>query len=78
MYYVTAIESNGQRTALLLGPFRTHGAALAQVSRARSWAWEHAPRHAHGALFGTSRHKTGHPPGRFNDEIGYTGPGELP
>lgn len=46
-YYVTAV--NGKKTSYLLGPYRTHAEALANVERGRrlaceadTWAWFYA------------------------------------
>jgi hypothetical protein len=50
-YYVTVRD--GGRTALLLGPFQSHKAALAQVGRGRKLADEATPWAAFYA-FGTS------------------------
>lgn len=77
MFYVSVMDHSGQRQTIALGPFRTHGAALARVEDVRRYVQEHF-REGVWARFGTCRRKYDHPPGRFNDELAYDGPGELP
>lgn len=73
-YFVSAID--GTRTAIVAGPFNTHGAALAQVEKVRKIFTDDNPK-AHFVAFGTCRHKTarhGVIPARLakvNDLIGY-------
>lgn len=74
-FYVSVVD--GARSSLLLGPFNTHGAALAHVEPTRRRAVADDPR-AHFYAFGTCRHRTARAPGRLNDQLDYTGPGRLP
>lgn len=59
-FYVSAIKY--ERKALVCGPFRNHGAALAKVESARKVARDlfHDVDHFSTA-WGTCQHKTGHP-----------------
>lgn len=77
MFYVSILDHSGQRDVMALGPFRTHGAALARVNDVERYVCEHF-REGHWARFGTCRRKTDHAPARFNAELGYDGPGALP
>lgn len=70
MFFVSIKDNSGQRSVMAFGPFRTHGAALAQVDTVRRYVCEHF-REGHWARFGTCRAKTAHAPGRFNNELDY-------
>lgn len=78
MFYTSVKDHAGQRSVLALGPFRTHGGALARVDEVRRFVHEHFPREAPWCAYGTCRAKTRHAPGKFNDQLDYQGPGELP
>lgn len=71
-FYVTA--ELGSRRAVLVGPYGTHGEALANVDRVRVWALDNDVTDAAFAGFGTARlvAKPGCSlrPGKFNDRIG--------
>lgn len=76
MSYYVAVHRNSDRR-LALGPFNTHGAALAQVERVR---WFVTERDRDGAWYsyGTARHPAGRPPGVLNTAMDYEGPGGIP
>lgn len=79
-FYVSVKGTNraGKGKALLaLGPFTTHGGALAQVDRVRRYVVEKY-RDGWTYAYGTCREKISHNPGALNDALGYEGPGELP
>lgn len=66
-FYVSVID--GTRKGLLLGPYDTHEAALANVDRAKAEA-EAVDPFAHFYAFGTSRLAGNHlPAGRLNDRL---------
>lgn len=71
MHYVSILDNGGQRSVMALGPFRTHGAALARVDDVRRYVCDNF-REGHWARFGTCRRKTDHAPGRFNEALDYT------
>jgi hypothetical protein len=77
-FYVTV--RNGSRKGFLLGPYETHGEALANVDRSRRHVEDHHA-YAWGWGFGTAKAtaKPGRrlPPGKLNDRIGLTGEGEA-
>ncbi len=67
-FYVSVVD--GQRFALVLGPFSAHQEAKASVERVRSYVTEHDWRGAFYA-YGTSRVRDGElPAGRLNSELG--------
>lgn len=70
MFYVSIKDNSGERSVLALGPFRTHGAALARVDDVNRFVCERY-REGHWCGFGTARHKTSHAPGKFNDALDY-------
>jgi hypothetical protein len=70
VFYVSVESHAGDRHVLALGPFRTHGAALAEVERVKRFVCERF-REGHWCGFGTCRTKTEHPTGRFNRELSY-------
>lgn len=76
-FYVSVEDHGGGRHVLALGPFNTHGAALERVDEVRRWVCDHF-REGHWCGFGTARHRNGRPAGKFNDELGYDGPGGRP
>lgn len=81
MFYVSVLDHSGQRSVMALGPFRTHGQALKLVPTVKRFVLDSGlfPRHDTAwARFGTCRRATDHPAGRFNNELGYAGPGSLP
>jgi hypothetical protein len=59
--------SSGYR--LVLGPFRTHGAAVARVEEVRRYVRDN-DRDGHWYGYGTCRHANGHEPGVLNDRLG--------
>lgn len=79
MYFVTALHPT-RGHAFLAGPYRTHGAALAQVDRCSRVARTLAPVEMFDAGFGTARvvRTRRMIVGKLNDRIGYDGPGSLP
>ena len=75
-YYVTVRDR--QRVGFLVGPFNTHGAALAQVEPAREAAKE-VNSDAHWFAFGTAHDKISRARvGRLNDRVNYQGTERLP
>lgn len=70
-FYVSAIKR--KQKALVLGPFRRHGDALAAVEPAK-----HAARNvfsdvdAFDTTWGTARDKQGHPAGKLNAHLDVT------
>lgn len=71
MFYASVTDHSGRRFVLAVGPFHTHGAALACVDAVRRFCDEHFRRDAPWAAYGTCSTKTDHPAGRFNDQLGY-------
>lgn len=70
-FYVSAIK--GARKALVLGPFRRHGDALAAVQPAKAAADKvFCDVDAFDTLWGTARNATGHRPGKLNDHLDVT------
>lgn len=68
-FYVSAID--GRKKALLVGPYRRHGDALADVKKVRKWAADNTREGKWGGVaYGTARDKTRHDLGRFNDHVG--------
>ena len=65
-YYVTVMDAG--RVGKLLGPYRTHEAALADVDIANKLANEADP-FACFYGYGTSRWRNGYPTGIFNDKV---------
>lgn len=70
-YYVSAIK--GEKKALVLGPFRTHGEALAL----KFWVSVQAGRLYNDVdhfrtRWGTAHHKTKHTPGVLNPHVDLT------
>ncbi len=56
-YYVTAWRSDGQKTALVSGPFKTRREAIADVPRVRNAWFETSDYDAAFAAWGTCRIK---------------------
>ena len=52
-YYVTVIQDGGGDWRCIVGPFATHGEALAMVDKARTVACDYDPK-AHWYSFGTT------------------------
>lgn len=74
-YYVSAID--GARKALICGPYPTHDAALADVTRVKRAAYDVDPR-AHWWAWGTASVDTDAAPG-LRDLVGSLGrPEDLP
>lgn len=74
-YYVSVID--GSKSVLALGPFNTHGAALAEVERTMAHV-QATYKDAHWFGYGTSRVLTSRPAGKLNDVLSYAGPGVMP
>lgn len=66
-YYVSAID--GEKFALMLGPFETHEQALAKVEECRNLAYDLHPA-SHWWLWGTCRKDDGAKLGRMNETMG--------
>lgn len=79
-FYVSAhpeYRSPRDGYVLCLGPYNTHGAALAKVETVRRFARDNFKDGDRGA-FGTCRRTADRPAGRLNDQLSYTGPGGMP
>lgn len=68
-YYVSAVS--GSRRALVVGPFRRHGDALAHVEPFRRWAAQNVPDARWPDVgVGTARNATGHRVGHLTTAYG--------
>lgn len=75
-FYVTV--RHGKRSGALLGPYATHGEALANVDRAKRYALEYidlASFYAYGTAKTTAKPGRELPTGRLNDIIGLAATG---
>ncbi len=67
-FYVSVIDAETKRSALLAGPFVTHDFALAALLDATRIAVDIDPRGAFYA-YGTCRHENGHSTGSLNSRL---------
>ena len=72
-FYVTV--RHAKRSGALLGPYATHGEALANVDRAKRYVLEYvdfASFYAYGTAKATAKPGRELPTGRLNDRVGLT------
>lgn len=66
-YYVTVCDAG--QVGKLLGPYRTHEAALKDVDIAKKLANEYGDPRAWFYAYGTSKWRNGYADGLFNDKV---------
>ena len=70
-YYTSVMSMGGSKRLFAAGPFKTHGAALAQVEPVRKLLHEKYPNDAPWVGVGTAHDKVRHDRvGKFNTDLG--------